>query len=101
MSPGSLFVMGCGCRVTDEYEENMWEIGKQSSILPLVAFKRKNDHRDSGADTGFPEGWGANSWGGGAPTYKLARFSQKLHEIKKILVHGGGHVPGAPPCIRH
>ena len=27
---------------------------------------------------------------GGAPTYKFARFSQKLHEIKKILVRGGG-----------
>ena len=47
----------------------------------------------TGVDTGFPVGGAANSWG--APTYKLAGFSQKLHEIKKILVHGGA--PGAPP----
>ena len=32
----------------------------------------------SGADPGFPQE--------GAPTYKFARFSQKLHEIKKTLV---------------
>ena len=36
----------------------------------------------------------------GAPTYKLAGFSQKLHEIKKILVRRGG-APGAPSWIRH
>ena len=37
--------------------------------------------------------------GGGftAPTFKFARFSQKLHEIKKILVRGGGRAMGAPP----
>ena len=33
---------------------------------------------------------------GGAPTYKLAGFSQKLHEIKTILVHRGG-APLDPP----
>ena len=38
-------------------------------------------------------GGGANH-GGGVPTYKFAGFSQKLHEIKKILVPRGG-VPGA------
>ena len=35
--------------------------------------------------------------GEGAPTYKFAGFSQKLHEIKKILVRRRGH----PPLIRH
>ena len=52
----------------------------------------------TGADTGFPVGGGANSWG--APTYKLARFSQKLHEIKKLWSWGGAH-RGRPPWIRH
>ena len=28
-------------------------------------------------------------------------FSQKLHEIKKILVRGGGARRGCPPWIRH
>ena len=34
----------------------------------------------------------------GAPAYKFARFSEKLHEIKKILVRGG-RTPGAPPLL--
>ena len=33
--------------------------------------------------------------GGGAPTYYLANFSQKLHKMKKFRAGGGG-VPGAP-----
>ena len=47
-----------------------------------------------GADTGFPVGGGANSYG--LPTYKLAGFSQKLHEIKKIFGLGGALAGGAP-----
>ena len=46
----------------------------------------------SGTDLGFSVGGGANPQG--APTYKFARFSQKLHEIKKILILGWGG--GAP-----
>ena len=43
------------------------------------------------ADPGFPQGGGANSpGGGGAPTYDFAKFSQKLHEIERILTPGGG-----------
>ena len=41
-----------------------------------------------GADPGFPVGGGANP--PGAPTYDLAKFCEKLHEIEKILFHGGG-----------
>ena len=37
----------------------------------------------------------------GVPTYKFARCSQKLHEIKRILVSGGGHMPEVPPWICH
>ena len=37
-------------------------------------------------DRGFPIGAGAN-WGGA--TYKLARFSQKLQQINKLLVYRG------------
>ena len=47
-----------------------------------------------GVDIGFLVGWGVSPWG--VPTYKLAGFSQKLHEIKKILVRGGW-----PPWICH
>ena len=36
------------------------------------------------ADPGFPRGGGANSPEGGQPTYDFAKFSQKLHEIKRI-----------------
>ena len=47
----------------------------------------------TGADTGFSVGGGANPRG--ASTYKFAGFSQKLHEIKKILVRrrGAGSAP--------
>ena len=33
----------------------------------------------------------------GAPTYYFAKFSEKMHEIKKILDRRGGRAPGAPP----
>ena len=49
------------------------------------------------ADPGFPRGGGANPKGGGAPTYYLANFSQKLHENKEILVQRGGARPSRPP----
>ena len=48
------------------------------------------------ADPGFPRGGGANS-PGGAPTYEIAKFSEKLHEIERIWTPpGGGRVPRAP-----
>ena len=53
----------------------------------------------AGADPGFPVGGGADPLGGGA-TYDFVKFSQKLHEIEKILGRGGG-APPAPPWIRH
>ena len=34
-----------------------------------------------------------------APTYKFARFVEKMHEIKKIFVRGGGRAQGAPPPL--
>ena len=38
----------------------------------------------------------------GVPTYKFARFSQKPHEIKKMLVRwGAGARRGRSPSIRH
>ena len=52
-------------------------------------------------DPGFPRGGGANSPGGGgkgAPTYDFAKISQKLHEIERIWVPGGGGArPSRPP----
>ena len=39
--------------------------------------------------------WGANPQGGGGTTYEYAKFSQKLHEIKRIWT--GGRVSLAPP----
>ena len=52
----------------------------------------------SAADPGFPQ-WGAPTpqGGGGAPTYDFAKFSQKLHEIKRIWAPGGGGRPSHPP----
>ena len=47
------------------------------------------------ADPGFPRGGGANSPGGGAPTYEFVEFSQKLHEIERIWTRGGR--PLRPP----
>ena len=41
-------------------------------------------------DPGFPRGGGADSGGGGAPTYDFAKFSQKLHEIERNFTPGGG-----------
>ena len=55
-------------------------------------------HIKSGADPGFPIG-GAPTLQEGAPAYKFDRFSEKLHEIKKILVRWGA--PGTPPWICH
>ena len=57
-----------------------------------------------GADPGFHVGGGANPPGGGAPTYNFANFSEKLHEIEKILGRGGGGVarrgpPLDPPLV--
>ena len=51
----------------------------------------------SGANPGFPVGGGANP-PGVVPTYDFAKFSEKLHEIEKILVQweGGAHARGAP-----
>ena len=37
---------------------------------------------------------GANPRGGGAPTYDFAKFSEKLHDIEKILVRR--EAPRAP-----
>ena len=42
------------------------------------------------ADPGFPRDGGANSPGGGAPTYDFVKISQKMHEIERIWTPGGG-----------
>ena len=52
----------------------------------------------SGADPGFPVGVGANLHAGTlAATYNFVKYSQKLHEIKKILGRRGWRASGAPP----
>ena len=51
----------------------------------------------TGADPGFPIVGGANPLGGGAPTYDFAKFCEKLHEIRKILGHGGVRPGPQPP----
>ena len=48
------------------------------------------------ADPGFPRGGGASSPGVWAPTYDFAIFSQKLHEIERILALRGMCVPRPP-----
>ena len=47
-------------------------------------------------DPGFPVGGGANPLGG-APTYDFVKFSEKLHEIEKILDRRGGARRVRPP----
>ena len=48
------------------------------------------------ADPGFPRRGGANPRGG-APTYYLTNFSQKLHENEENLTQRGGARVPAPP----
>ena len=72
----------------------------QGGGWPALCFPTFNGVKVAGAETGFPVGGGANSWGG-APTYKLAGFSQKLHEILKILVCRGAGTGGTTPWILH
>ena len=48
----------------------------------------------SGVNPGFPVGGGADPLGGA--TYDFVKFSQKLHEIEKILGRGGRRARGAP-----
>ena len=54
-----------------------------------------NFQASPGAAPGFPVGGGANP-PGGCQHMILPNFAKKLHEIEKILGHGG-HVLGAPP----
>ena len=44
----------------------------------------------------FPEE-GAPTPRGGAPTYEIAKFSEKLHEIERIWTPRGGARPSRPP----
>ena len=44
----------------------------------------------------FPEE-GAPTPQGGAPTYEIAKFSEKLHEIERIWTPRGGARPSRPP----
>ena len=47
------------------------------------------------ADPGFPRGRGANP--PGATTYDFVKFSQKLHEIKRIWTSRDGGVRSSRP----
>ena len=51
------------------------------------------------ADPGFPRGGGANPKGG-APTYYLANFCQKLHENEEILGQRGEGRASLAPLLR-
>ena len=69
----------------------MTSLNKESPDLPATS---KQSVR---TDPGFPVGGALTLQG--APTYKFARFSKKLHEIKKILV-GGGRPSLDPKLVR-
>ena len=58
----------------------------------LVALLQAISMYKTVADPGFPRGRGANSPGGGAPTYDFAKFSQKLHEIERIWTPRGARI---------
>ena len=66
-------------------------------ILHLKKYVIFKTNTSSVADPGFPRGGGANPtrWGG-AQTYYLAKFSQKLHENEEILSQRGAHIPRPP-----
>ena len=70
--------------------------------LKYRIYTDNNYYYFSVADPGFPRGGGANSPGGGAPTYDFAKISWNLHEIERISMPGGGRRGGgwaslAPP----
>ena len=52
---------------------------------------------NTGADSGFPVGGGANP--PGSSTYNFAKLSEKLHKIEKVLGMGtrAGDAPLDPP----
>ena len=70
-----------------------WFVGQ---IFQSVWFKWTSP-KGPGTDTGFPVGGGTNP-PRGASTYNFAKFSEKLHEIEKILVRREeGRALRAPP----
>ena len=52
-----------------------------------------SDHKDQWWIRNFPEV--------GAPTYNIAKISQKLHEIERIWIGGGGRVQNFTMKIHH
>ena len=50
----------------------------------------------SGGSRITPAGGGASTPQRGDPTYNFVKFSQKLHEIQKILVSRGAHTLQPP-----
>ena len=77
-----------------------WKLCRFSQwISKFVYYKHEstadeNPTRVPVADPGYPE-VGRRPSRRGAPTYEYAKFSQKLHEIKRIWT--GGRVSLAPP----
>ena len=67
---------------------------EQVCLVFIFIIIYSHSHPQTGADPGFPVEGGANPRG--APTYDFVKFSEKLHEMEKILDHGGG-APGARP----
>ena len=62
------------------------------------------ENQSTMADPGFPRAGDANS-PRGAPIHDYAKFTQKLHEIERILTRGGGGgardaPPLDPPLIK-
>ena len=68
----------------------LWDFASCLCLYSII------NYQEAVADPGFPGGGGANSPGGGAPTYDFAKFPQKLHEIERIWTPGGVR-PLQPP----
>ena len=68
---------------------------KLSQPMALFPWEKFKCEKLSVVDAGFPRGWGANPLGGG-PTYDFAKFSQKMHEIKRIWTLRRGARPSSP-----
>ena len=74
----------------------VFKLVKTNSAFDFI----KNNTFSASTSKDFMQGWiqdspyeGTPTVGGGAPTYEIAKISEKLHEIENILGQRG-----SPPC---
>ena len=81
-------------KIAKELNLSLSERAREESALPTDLWKKpvslKNDEISTACSGGsrISPSWGHQPSGGGAPTYDFAKFSPKLHEIKRIWTGG-------------